>query len=253
MAHKAIIIIPSRYASTRFPGKPLALIGAKPMIQHVVEKASATQMRVLVATDDERIADCVRSFGGEVVMTSSKHQSGTDRIIEAYQIAGAGEEIVINLQGDEPFVRVEQIESLISAFDEPFTEIATLAEPFAKDSSNAELYNPNSVKLIQTTDGRAIYFSRSPIPYLRGVEQNWCSHHQYYKHIGLYAFHSSILRELSQLPTGILERAESLEQLRWLEAGYNIQVMASTSATIGIDTPEDLERAEAFYQSMQSS
>lgn len=246
-----LIIIPARYASTRFPGKPLALLGGKPMIQHVVEQASRVGARVVVATDDERIADCVRAFGGEVVMTATTHRSGTDRIIEAYQSIGRGEAIVLNLQGDEPFVQPEQIEQLLAAFEDPSCQIATLAEPFAADSPDEVLHDPNSVKLVRSPEGRALYFSRSVIPYLRSVQTELCRHHTYYKHIGLYAFRSTILSELGALPMSALEQAESLEQLRWLEAGYHIRVMDTHRATIGIDTPEDLERAEEFLRSRQ--
>lgn len=248
---KPIIIIPARYASTRFPAKPLALLGGKPMIQHVVEQARLVAHRVLVATDDSRIADCVRSFGGEVVMTSDTHRSGTDRIIEAYEYEGEGEDIVINLQGDEPFVQPEQIRTLISAFDDPATEIATLAECYSADTPDEVLSDPNNVKLVRSPRGFALYFSRSVVPYARGVEHDLCRHHKYYKHIGLYAFRASILGKIKALSPSALEQAESLEQLRWLEAGFSIRVMETEGATIGIDTPADLERAEAFLRSRQ--
>lgn len=248
---KPIIIIPARYASTRFPAKPLALLGGKPMIQHVVEQARLVAHRVLVATDDSRIADCVRSFGGEVVMTSDTHRSGTDRIIEAYEYKGEGEDIVINLQGDEPFVQPEQIRTLISAFDDPATEIATLAECYSADTPDEVLSDPNNVKLVRSPRGFALYFSRSVVPYARGVERDLCRHHKYYKHIGLYAFRASILGKIKALSPSALEQAESLEQLRWLEAGFSIRVMETEGATIGIDTPADLERAEAFLRSRQ--
>lgn len=246
---KPIIIIPARYASTRFPAKPLALLGGKPVIQHVVEQARLVAHRVVVATDDERIADCVRFFSGEVVMTSDRHRSGTDRIIEAYECLGASEEIVINLQGDEPFVRPEQIQTLIAAFEEPTTEIATLAEVYATDTPDEVLSDPNNVKLVRTPEGFALYFSRSVVPYARGVERDLCRHHRYYKHIGLYAFRASVLDKIKSLPPSALEQAESLEQLRWLEAGLRIRVMETEGATIGIDTPADLERAEVFLSS----
>lgn len=221
------------------------------MIQHVVEQAKRAEARVVVATDDERIEDCVRSFGGEVVMTATTHRSGTDRIIEAYQRVGQGESIVLNLQGDEPFVQPEQIEQLLAAFEDPSCQIATLAEPFAADTPDEILQDPNGVKLVRSPEGRALYFSRSVIPYLRNERTNLCKHHTYYKHIGLYAFRSAILPELGALPMSTLEQAESLEQLRWLEAGYHIRVMDTQRATIGIDTPADLERAEAFLRSRQ--
>lgn len=249
--NRTIIIIPARYASTRFPGKPLALLGGKPMIQHVVEQARLVTDRVVVATDDERIYDCVLGFGGEVVMTSSDHRSGTDRVIEAYQLIGKGEEIVINLQGDEPFIRPEQIETLISAFEDKDCEIATLAEAYPASTLDAQLADPNSVKLVRSPRGMALYFSRSVIPYLRGITTNYCQNHTYYKHIGLYAFRAGLLPNLAELQISTLEGAESLEQLRWLEAGYRIRVMDTERATIGIDTPEDLVRAEAFLQSLE--
>lgn len=248
---KAIIIIPARYASSRFPGKPLALLGGKPVIQHVVEQARRVSARVVVATDDERILSAVEAFGGECVLTSSEHRSGTDRAIEAYNKVGQGEEIVINLQGDEPFIQPEQIETLLRAFDQAGTEIATLAEAYAEDTPDAEVMNPNNVKLIRNPEGQALYFSRSLIPYPRGVVEHYCRHHKYYKHIGLYAFRADVLKRLGALPQSTLELTESLEQLRWLEAGYLIRVMDTERSTIGIDTPEDLERAEAFLRQRQ--
>lgn len=242
---RILIIIPARYASTRFPGKPLALLGGKPVIQWVVERASAVCPRVVVATDNEEIRSVVECFGGEVVMTSPTHNSGTERIIEAYQLLQAEADIVINLQGDEPFIQAEQIEQLIRAFDDEATQIATLCEALPPTTTDQELSNPNMVKLVRGAGDFALYFSRLPIPYLRGVEGECCRHHTYYKHIGLYAFRAELLPVLKALPPALTEQAESLEQLRWLEAGYRIRVMQTTGATIGIDTPEDLERAEA--------
>lgn len=250
---KVLIIIPARYASTRFPGKPLALLGGKPIIQWVVEQAERTGAQVVVATDDKRIAEVVQDFGGRYVMTSPKHQTGTERIIEAYHNLGSDAEIVINLQGDEPFVSPEQITSLIEAFAHPSTEIATLAEAYPKTTSNEELTQPHSVKVVYGSEGFALYFSRLPIPYLRGVENHWCSKHTYYKHIGLYGFRASILPKLQTLAPAPSEQAESLEQLRWLEAGYHIRVMPTEHSTIGIDTPEDLERATQYILARQSS
>lgn len=250
MSHEAIIIVPARYASTRFPGKPLAILGDKPIIAHVITRAKCTGLRVVVATDDERILDTAIQYGAEAVMTNPNHPSGTDRIIEAYKLVGRGEQIIINLQGDEPFVLPEQIECLISAFDQADTEIATLAETFASGTSNQELCNPNLVKVVRSQSGRACYFSRSPIPYLRGVESDWCSHHRYYRHIGLYAFRADVLEQIDSLAPSMLEQCESLEQLRWLEAGFNIRVMDTSTATIGIDTPEDLQRAADFLSTL---
>lgn len=244
-----IIIIPARYGSTRFPGKPLELLGGKPIIGHVLAQAMKLGVRCVVATDDERIARVVEELGDEAVLTGSDHPSGTDRVAEAYKLIGQPHErIVVNLQGDEPFVRPEQIERLIEAFDDEATEIATLAEVFAPDTPDSELANPNIVKLVCSPSGLAHYFSRNPIPHLRGIEGQWCRHHRYYRHIGLYAFRADVLGTLSQLTTSPLEQAERLEQLRWLEAGYRIRVMETTTATIGIDTPEDLVRAEAWLR-----
>lgn len=248
MNRRVVIIVPARYASTRFPGKPLAQLGGRLIIERVVEQASRVGARVVVATDDERIAEAAHAFGGEVVMTSPDHRSGTDRIIEAFALVGRGEELVINLQGDEPFVRPEQIEALVSAFEDEATQIATLAEPYASDTPDALLHDPNTVKLVRSPQGTALYFSRSVIPHIRGVEHDLCRHHRYYRHIGLYAFRASILPDLRTLPPSPLEQAESLEQLRWLEAGYRIRVMETEGATIGIDTPHDLERAEAYLR-----
>ncbi len=245
-----LVIIPARYASTRFPGKPLALLGGKPIIQHVIERAREIGSRVLVATDDERIAELVRSLQTDVVMTSSAHRSGTDRIIEAYQLAGRGEDVVLNLQGDEPFIHPESAQSLIQAFEQDTIDIATLAEPLSCETSDEDLLNPNNVKVVRASNGRALYFSRSCIPHLRGVERDFCRHHQYYKHIGLYAFRVNILDKLATLSASDLEVAESLEQLRWLESGYTIQLIESRYRSIGIDTPEDLEVAENYLYSL---
>lgn len=251
MKPKIITIIPARYASTRFPGKPLAQLGGKAMIQRVAEQAMKYCERVVVATDDLRILEHVQHLGIEAVMTSAHHRSGTERCLEAYALLGAEEEILLNLQGDEPFIRGEQIERLIAAFDDEQVQIATLAEALDPETSNAELFNPNAVKVVRSTSGGALYFSRSPIPHLRGVAEDWCRQHTYYKHIGLYAFRTNILDALRALPSTELEQAESLEQLRWLEHGMRIHVGLSQQATIGIDTPEDLARAEAYLQSLQ--
>lgn len=248
-----ITIIPARYASTRFPGKPLVDLLGKPIIQRVVEQAQQASTRVVVATDDERIYDCVRGFGGEVVMTGAHHRSGTERCIEAYQLIGRGEQILINLQGDEPFVRPEQIATLVRSLAENKTQIATLAELFAEDMPDRELINPNVVKIVCSSSGRALYFSRSVVPCLRGIERDFCRMHSYYRHIGLYGFRTEILSDLVQLPASPLEEAESLEQLRWLDAGYSIQVEQTTSATIGIDTPADLERAIRYMKDREVS
>lgn len=249
---KVQTIIPARYASTRFPGKPLADIAGKPMIIHVVERASQVTPQVCVATDDERIYDCVHSYGYEAVMTGSHHHSGTERCLEAYDLLGRPADLLINLQGDEPFIAGEQISQLIAAFDgDPSVDLATLAQPFPTTASNEELMNPNAVKVVRSElTGAALYFSRSVIPYLRGVETAWAAAHQYLKHIGLYAFRTSVLDQIRTLPPSPLEQAESLEQLRWLSAGMRIKVMLSEYETIGIDTPEDLERLRAQLASL---
>lgn len=244
-----IAIIPARYASTRFPGKPLALLGGKPVIQRVYEQVAGVLDAAVVATDDERIAAAVASFGGRAVMTSPDHRSGTDRCREAFEMLGGGFDVVVNVQGDEPFIRPAQIESLCRCFDDPGTEIATLVKPFTELDGLAALENPNSPKVVLDAQSRALYFSRSVIPYLRGVpRQEWLSRHTFYKHIGMYAFRAETLRRVTALPQSPLELAESLEQLRWLENGCRIGVGISTAETMGIDTPEDLVRAEEFLK-----
>ena len=244
---KFIGIIPARYASTRFPGKPLADMKGKYMIQRVYEQARKVLDHVCVATDDDRIFNAVQSFGGEVVMTSAQHRSGTDRCFEAYRTLGGHEDVVINIQGDEPFIKPEQIESLIACFDSPQTQIATLVRPFEASEGYEALANPNSPKVVLNERHEALYFSRSVIPYLRGVEPaEWLSRHTYYKHIGMYGYRADVLGQITCLPQSSLELAESLEQLRWLQNGYTIKVGITTQETIGIDTPADLEKAIAL-------
>lgn len=241
---KFIGIIPARYASTRFPGKPLADMKGKYMIQRVYEQACKVLDRVCVATDDERIFNAMQSFGGQVVMTSERHRSGTDRCFEAYTNLGGGEEVVINIQGDEPFIKPEQIESLIACFDSPQTQIATLVRPFEATEGYEALANPNSPKVVMNERHEALYFSRSIIPYLRGVDpEQWLTQHVYYKHIGMYGYRADVLGEITRLPQSSLELAESLEQLRWLQNGYTVKVGITTQETIGIDTPADLQKA----------
>lgn len=250
---KFIVIIPARYASTRFPGKPLALLGGKLMIQRVYEQVAGVVEDVVVATDDERIYNAVEAFGGRVVMTSANHKSGTDRCWEAYQKQGEEFDVVINVQGDEPFIAHSQLKAIMACFEDEATDIATLVKPFTEEDGLAALENPNSPKVVLDKQLRAIYFSRSVIPYLRGVErEQWLKTHTYYKHIGMYAFRADVLREVTSLAQSPLELAESLEQLRWLENGYKIGVGISNVETVGIDTPEDLQRAEAFLK-MQNS
>ena len=218
-------------------------------MQRVYEQVSKVVERVIVATDDERIYNTVVSFGGEVVMTSPDHKSGTDRCTEAYEKLGYEADIVINVQGDEPFVAPEQIEALIGCFDSEAVDIATLVKPFSAESGIEALENPNSPKVVMNEQGEAIYFSRSVVPYLRGVERSeWLKYHTFYKHIGIYAFRAKVLNEVTTLEQTPLEKAESLEQLRWLESGYKIKVGVTDIETIGIDTPEDLERAEQFLR-----
>lgn len=242
-----IAIIPARYASTRFPAKPLALLGGKPVIQRVYEQVAGVLDDAVVATDDQRIYDAVRAFGGKVEMTSAAHRSGTDRCREAYDKQGRAYDVVVNVQGDEPFIQRSQLEAVKRCFDRPGTDIATLVKPFTEADGLAALENPNSPKVVLDRESNALYFSRSVIPYLRGVpREEWLSKHTFYKHIGLYAFRAEVLRAVTALPQSVLELAESLEQLRWLENGYKIGVGISDVETIGIDTPEDLARAEEF-------
>ncbi len=241
---KFIAIIPARYASTRFPGKPLAMLGGKPVIQRVYEQAIKVLPEAYVATDDERIFQAVKSFGGQAVMTRSDHKSGTDRIQEAVEKIHTQADVIINIQGDEPFVQPSQLETLMQLFDAPETQIGTLGKPF---ETMEAVENPNSPKIVCDRRGFALYFSRSVIPYVRGKEQQeWLQHYPYLKHLGLYAYRREVLHEITQLPQSPLELAESLEQLRWLENGYRIRVGLTDVETVGIDTPDDLQRAEEF-------
>jgi 3-deoxy-manno-octulosonate cytidylyltransferase (CMP-KDO synthetase) len=243
-ALKFVVIIPARFASTRFPGKPLAEIGGKTMIQRVYEQALKIVVDVYVATDDQRIFDEVERFGGKVVMTSDQHRSGTDRCYEAYTKLQEKYDVIINIQGDEPFIQPEQITALQHCFDDAATDIATLVKKIDSDDTQGVLFNPNSPKVVLGVGNVALYFSRSPIPYLRSVsEKEWASKHVYFKHIGVYAYKASVLKDLTALEPSILEKAESLEQLRWLENGYRIKVGFSEVETVGIDTPDDLEKA----------
>lgn len=242
---KFISIIPARYASTRFPGKPLAMLGGKSVIQRVYEKVSGIIEETWVATDDERIFNAVESFGGKAVMTRNDHKSGTDRIEEAIEKIGGDYDVVINVQGDEPFIQASQIKTVCECFDDPSTEIATLGKPFGNDMD--AINNPNSPKIVVDKKGYAMYFSRSVIPFVRGKEsKEWPLSYPFLKHIGLYAYRRNVLAEVTRLPQGELEKAESLEQLRWLENGYRIKVGLTDVETVGIDTPEDLARAENF-------
>lgn len=246
---KFIGIIPARFASTRFPGKPLAMLGGKTVIQRVYEQATAILDEAYVATDDERIYQAVEQFGGRAIMTRTDHKSGTDRIEEAAEKIGTQADVIINIQGDEPFIQQSQIETLMHLFDDPTTQIGTLGKRFETIEA---VQNPNSPKIVTDKRGFALYFSRSIIPYIRGKEQGeWLQHFPFLKHLGLYAYRREVLREITLLPQSPLEIAESLEQLRWLENGYRIRVGLTDVETVGIDTPEDLQRAEAFLASRE--
>ena len=246
---KFIGLIPARYASTRFPGKPLALLAGKPVIQHVYEQAVKVLDAVYVATDDERIYNKVLEFGGKAVMTSTEHHSGTDRIEEALEKVGGDFDVVVNIQGDEPFIAQSQIETLCHCFEDETTQIATLGKPFECFEA---VENPNSPKIVVDNRGYAMYFSRSIIPFVRGVErQEWLKKYPFLKHLGIYAYRKEVLKAITRLPQSSLELAESLEQLRWLENGYRIKVGITNVETVGIDTPEDLQRAEDFIRSHQ--
>lgn len=249
---KFMAIIPARYASTRYPGKPLAILGGKTVIQRVYEQVKSVLSDVYVATDDERIYHAVTEFGGKAVMTRADHKSGTDRIEEAaekIEESGKWKEerdnvVVINVQGDEPFIQPSQIETLMHLFDAPETQIGTLGKPF---ESIEAIENPNSPKIVTDNRGFALYFSRSVIPYIRGKERDsWFGEYPFLKHLGIYAYRREVLAEVTKLPMSSLEKAESLEQLRWLQNGYRIRVGLTDIETVGIDTPEDLTRAEEF-------
>ena len=249
---KFMAIIPARYASTRYPGKPLAILGGKTVIQRVYEQVKSVLNDVYVATDDERIYHAVTEFGGKAVMTRADHKSGTDRIeeaIEKIEESGKWNEesdnvVVINVQGDEPFIQPSQIETLMHLFDASETQIGTLGKPF---ESIEAIENPNSPKIVTDNRGFALYFSRSVIPYIRGKERDsWFGEYPFLKHLGIYAYRREVLAEITKLPMSSLEKAESLEQLRWLQNGYRIRVGLTDIETVGIDTPKDLTRAEEF-------
>ena len=242
---KFIGIIPARFESSRFPGKPLALISGKPMIQHVYENASKANSldELIVATDDQRIFDRVLNFGGKVMMTSKNHQSGTDRcneVLQSLNIDGQYFDVAINIQGDEPFLNPKQIESVIQSFkDDAKIKIATLIK---KIHQSEELFNPNVVKAVVNHVREAIYFSRSPIPFMRDFEPNqWINHHSYFKHIGIYGYRSDVLKKICELKKSQLEKSENLEQLRWIENGYKIKTNLTTIENQAIDRPEDLK------------
>jgi 3-deoxy-manno-octulosonate cytidylyltransferase (CMP-KDO synthetase) len=240
MIKQLIGVIPARYASTRFPGKPLIDIKGKTMIQRVYEQAKKCNRleRVIVATDDVRIQTVVKSFGGEVCMTSSVHPSGTDRCAEVVAKLSLNNYAIVNIQGDEPFIDPKQIELVCDCFDDPKTELATLIK---KISSSDILFSPNSPKVIVDNNQFAIYFSRQPLPYLRGIVQDqWVTQHAFFQHIGIYGYRTDILQKITKLSPSPLEKAESLEQLRWIENGFKIKTAETSLETIAIDTPEDL-------------
>lgn len=247
-----LALIPARYASSRFPGKPLADIHGKPMIRRVYERCAAVfGADCYVATDDPRIEQAVKAFGGQVIMTSASHRSGTDRCAEALDTAerltGRRFDVVVNIQGDEPFIATEQLEQIRGCFTDPSTQIATLVKPFTETES---IFNENSPKVVLSDTGDALYFSRSAIPFLRGVpKEEWQARHTYYKHIGLYAYRSDVLRAVTRLAPSPLEKAESLEQLRWLENGYRIRTAVTTLESHAIDTPEDLRHVLDLFPS----
>ncbi|GAB4133867.1 MAG: 3-deoxy-manno-octulosonate cytidylyltransferase [Bacteroidia bacterium] len=238
-------IIPARYASSRFPGKPLVGIGGKSMIRRVYEQASKASRlgAVVVATDDQRIQEEVLSFGGKVVMTGEHHRSGTDRCAETLEKTEGKWDAVINIQGDEPFIQPEQIDLLCSLFDDASTQIGTMVK---KLHDITDLDNPNIIKVVLDNEKNGLYFSRSPIPHLRGIpSEDRLKHHFFYKHIGIYGYRADVLRKITQLEPGKLEIAESLEQLRWLENGYKIRTAYTELETISVDAPEDLDKLVA--------
>ncbi|MDO5316229.1 MAG: 3-deoxy-manno-octulosonate cytidylyltransferase [bacterium] len=244
---KIVGIIPARYASTRFPGKPLALIKGKPMIQRVYEQALKSKLdAVVIATDDVRIADAVMDFGGQYVMTSPNHRSGTDRCCEALDLLKTKYDAVVNIQGDEPFIDPKQIDLLVDLIVRDDTPLASLAKRI--DDAD-ELFSPNAVKVVVNQEGNAMYFSRSPIPFMRNVDRDeWLAKGRFYKHIGIYAYKADVLHQVAHMEPSALEQAESLEQLRWLENGLAIRMALSDAENISIDTPDDLHRAEQYAQ-----
>lgn len=247
MSMKVVGIIPARYASTRFPGKPLALIKGKTMIRRVCEQAWKSKLdAVVVATDDVRIADEVMGFGGSYVLTDPNHRSGTDRCCEALGLLDEHYDAVVNIQGDEPFIDPAQINQLVDLITCDDTPLASLAKPIEEAD---ELFSPNTVKVVMNKEGKALYFSRNPIPYMRNVEkEKWLENGAFYQHIGIYAYKSEALRKVAALPPSDLESAESLEQLRWLENGMSIWMAVTNSENVSIDTPADLAKAERFAQ-----
>ena len=250
---KFIIIIPARYGSSRFPGKPLASIAGREMILRVCDRCAQTGIRVVVATDDLRIKECVETGGYEVVMTRGDHNSGTERVYEAYCKLGQPAEIVINVQGDEPFISPSQIEALRDCFiSSQSVGIATLIREFDKSKGFEALFDSNVVKVTRNVKGEALYFSRSIIPYVRGVNwQEWLDTTRFHTHVGIYGYTGGTLGKIVALPRSPLEIAENLEQLRWLENGFRINTVTTDIPTFGIDTPSDLKAAEEYLSSME--
>ncbi len=240
----AIAIIPARYGSTRFPGKPLAMVDGVMMVERVYRSAREALGRAVVATDDERIAEAVRSFGGEAVMTSVTCANGTERVAEAYRLLGCSESIVVNVQGDEPYVRPGQIRDVAEVLvHHPEADISTLALKFDPAEGFDALFDPNRVKMVRDAEGRALYFSRSIVPYVRDVPwQKWIETTEFHIHVGMYGFRGEVLGRLAGLTPTPIDAAEKLEQLRWLYHGYRIYTAETTIRTYPIDTPADLER-----------
>ena len=251
---KFLGIIPARFASTRFPGKPLVMLGGKTVIERVYKQVIKVIEDVYVATDDDKIYDAVIGFGGKAIMTSPNHRSGTDRIQEAVEKIGGDYDVIINIQGDEPFIHPSQIETVCECFKDNATQIATLGKPFTSSQYFKDLENPNSPKLITDNNGFALYFSRSIIPFIRNYpKEEWIGKFPFLKHIGLYAYRKDVLAEVTKMEPSSLEIAESLEQLRRLQNGYKIKVGTTDIETIGIDTPEDLKKAEEFLNKTENN
>ena len=248
---RVVGIIPARYASTRFPGKPLALIKGKTMIRRVCEQAWKSRLdAVVVATDDVRIADEVMSFGGKYVLTDPNHRSGTDRCREALDLLDTQYDAVINIQGDEPFIDPNQINQIVDLIVQDDTSLASLAKRIEDED---ELFSPNTVKVVMDKKGNALYFSRNPIPYMRNVDHGeWLAKGCFYKHIGIYAYKADILRQIAAMQPSTLETAESLEQLRWLENGLTIRMGITETENVSIDQPEDIEKAEKFSENQMN-
>ncbi len=242
MTMDIIGLIPARYASTRFPGKPLTDIAGKTMIQRVYEQAKKCRVltEVIVATDDHRIEEAVKSFGGVVCMTLPSHPSGTDRCAEVVEKLNLKCKAVVNIQGDEPFIEPMQIEQVCSCFEDERTQLATLIR---KITDTEILFNPNTPKVVVNNDGFAVYFSRQTLPYIRGkAESEWLQQHTFYQHIGIYGYRTDVLKKITKLPSSSLEKAESLEQLRWIENGYKIKTATTTFDSLAVDSPADVER-----------